>query len=104
MTSRSLARYRSRVSMADDLERLADLHERGLLTDGEYAAAKHRLVSERQPSPKPEAAAPTTSSRTGGELLKFGVAIGALVLLGSAVDDCLSSSSARLQRRAAFRS
>ena len=34
----------TRVGMVDELERLAKLHDRGALTDDEYAAAKARLL------------------------------------------------------------
>ncbi len=37
----------SRASLVDDLERLAELRARGLITDEEFAAAKRRLLASR---------------------------------------------------------
>jgi hypothetical protein len=34
----------SRQNLADELSRLADLHQRGALTDSEFAAAKKKLL------------------------------------------------------------
>jgi phage shock protein PspC (stress-responsive transcriptional regulator) len=52
------------MSLSDDLDRLADLHRRGVLTDDEFARAKARLIdamgvppqSQAQPRPAIEPA------------------------------------------------
>jgi phage shock protein PspC (stress-responsive transcriptional regulator) len=49
------------MSLSDDLDRLADLHRRGVLTDDEFARAKARTIdtsgpSAAGPAPSPSAA------------------------------------------------
>lgn len=42
--------YFREMKLADELRKLAELHEAGQLTDREFAAAKRRLIAEAEPS------------------------------------------------------
>lgn len=52
------------MSLSDDLDRLADLHRRGVLTDEEFARAKARTIDASGTAPS--GAAPTPPRPTGG--------------------------------------
>lgn len=43
----------ARMNLTDELEKLAGLRRDGQLTDGEFAAAKNRLLGADQPAPAP---------------------------------------------------
>lgn len=45
------------MSFSNDFENLADLHQRGLLSDEEFARAKARLLDGMPQSPRPQKAA-----------------------------------------------
>jgi len=50
------------MNLTDELQKLADLHNQGKLTDQEFANAKSRLLSTGVPEPVPPSA-PTNSPR-----------------------------------------
>lgn len=46
------------MTMSEELDKLGDLHQRGILNDDEFARAKARLLAGREPPPAGSSAAP----------------------------------------------
>jgi phage shock protein PspC (stress-responsive transcriptional regulator) len=70
------------MSLSDELARLHELHQRGALSDEEFARAKRRLLDDQATLPSPALAAVNALRRSRSERWVAGVCGGLAAALG----------------------